>query len=176
MHNLDAIEFYRNGLWVGGLDGFIEDGFDLGRFHLQEQKGFTEIESCFKGPNSYRPNYVLTEHISPNEVYLTYLFIDARHSKTVLKKDLPQDIRNIGLDKTYNPIVVVSCGPDKNKSKEILMGCFDKLNFILNIGDLDFHNGLIGGHADILLRIYEQALKEHEEAPEINYNKLIIVH
>ena len=163
MHNLDAIEFYRNGLWVEGLDGFIEDGFDLREFHLQEQKGFTEIELCFKSPDSYRPNYVITEYVSPNEVYLTCLFIDARHSKRVLKKDLPMGIRNIGIDKKYNPIVVVSCGPDKNKSKEILMGCFDKLNFILNSGDLDFHRELIDGYANILLRAYEKA------APKIKH-------
>nr|MBI4156098.1 hypothetical protein [Candidatus Woesearchaeota archaeon] len=163
------IEFYKNGLWIEGLDGFIEDRFDLRRFHLQKQEGFTEIELCFKGPDSYRPNYVLTEYISPNEVYLIGLFIDTRHSKTVLKEDLQKTIRDIGLDKTYNPIVVVSCGPDRNKSKEILMGCFDKLNFILNSGDLDFHNELIDGHANILLRYYEQALKDHKKASQIKH-------
>jgi len=155
MH-MDAIEFYRNGLWFDGLDGLIEDGFDLWQFYLQKQEGFIEKEWCFKSPGSDRMNYILTEYSSQNEVYLTYLFIDTRHSTTVLKKDLPKTIRNIGLDKTYNPIVVVSCGPDKNKSKEILMGCFDKLNFILNSGDLDYHKELLDGYANILLRTYEK--------------------
>ena len=73
MPNLEVIELYKRELWIEGLDGFIENRFDLREFHLQEQKGFIEEESCFKSPDTYKPNSIMIKHISPNEVYFYML-------------------------------------------------------------------------------------------------------